>query len=46
MAYRVVITPVAKRQLDQYVGYTASILKNRTAAKKGFWKMQNKLRQD
>ncbi len=45
MAYRVVITPVAKRQLDQYVGYTASILKNRTAAK-GFWKMQNKLRKD
>ena len=34
MAYRVVITPVAKRQLDQYVGYTASILKNRTAAKR------------
>lgn len=45
MAYRVVMTPVVKRQLDQYVGYTASILKTERL-QKGFWKMQNKLRKD
>ena len=33
MGYRVIITPPAKRRLDLYIGYTANVLKNRTAAK-------------
>lgn len=33
MAYRIVITPPAKRRLDMYVGYTAKRLKNIPAAK-------------
>ena len=32
MAYRVVITPPAKRRLDMYIWYTAERLKNRQAA--------------
>ena len=32
MAYRVKITPPAKRRLDNYIGYTAVVLKNRQAA--------------
>ncbi len=32
MAYRVIITPPAKRRLDRYIGYTTTHLKNRTAA--------------
>ena len=33
MAYKVLITPPAKRRLDMYVGYTAHILKNPQAAR-------------
>lgn len=33
MAYKVIITPPAKRRLDMYVYYTLETLKNRQAAK-------------
>ncbi len=33
MAYKVIITPPAKRRLDMYIGYTANQLMNRQAAK-------------
>lgn len=33
MTYRIVITPYAKHQLEMYVAYTATKLKNKQAAK-------------
>lgn len=33
MAYKVIITPPAKKRLDMYIGYTINVLKNRQAAK-------------
>jgi len=33
MAYKVIITPPAKRRLDMYIGYTALTLKNKQGAK-------------
>lgn len=33
MTYKVIITPLAKRRLDMYIGYTVEKLGNRQAAK-------------